>query len=289
MSRIVLGGGSFLEIPLTQLEEICTTAKEIGVLRIDTSPCYGNSERAIGEVLYGDRGFKIKTKICNPVSGILSRSDVLSSVQLSLKNLKLEKIECLLLHELSFSQVEQGALEALLELKKAGITDKIGVSSDNESLALFAEIGMFDTFMGTINLLDLSNLETMRKLSNNPENTLIAKRALANGVWRKDVRYRLLKYYRTIKQEIDFKDQQSYLSRHKRISNSLGRTLIKSDYMNFAFSWDTRAEILIGTRRANHLKEFRSAEESERLSASELANLESHWKNESSLDWRAHV
>ena len=60
-SRIVLGGGSYLEIPPFQLEKICETARNNGILRIDTSPCYGNSEKLLGNVLSGDLSFKLKT------------------------------------------------------------------------------------------------------------------------------------------------------------------------------------------------------------------------------------
>jgi len=289
VSRIVLGGGSFLEISPQRLEKIVKTAQGIGVFRIDTSPCYGDSEKLIGNALLGDLDFKIKTKVCKPPGRMLGGSDVISSLELSLENLKREKIECVLLHELDYRQVKPDAIDALIKLKKDGITEKIGVSSDNQSLSEFAELGVFDTFMATINLTDLSNLGTMRNLAKNFNNTLIAKRTIANGVWRKDFRYRAFTYYRTAKREINFKDEQSYSFRHEILSNSYYRMLNGDDYMNFAFSWDSRAEVLLGTRNIKHLMQFRSVEQSERLTNPELENLESNWETQSKYNWKAQV
>jgi aryl-alcohol dehydrogenase-like predicted oxidoreductase len=288
-SRIVLGGGSYLEISPTQLEKICETARNSGILRIDTAPCYENSEKIIGDVLSGDLSFKIKTKVCRPHDKMLSRADVYSSVESSLKNLKRENIECVLLHELELSQVKPEALNALLKLKEDGITEKIGVSSDNEALLEFAGLGIFDTFMASINLTDLSNLELMRKLSGNPKNTLVAKRTVANGVWRKDFRYSALQVYRALRKEIDKQDIQSYLFRHKTLTSSYHRRLKAEDYMNFAFSWNLQAEVLLGTKNIKHLKQFRGIEQSERLSDIELEALEANWKTNAFFNWRAQV
>jgi aryl-alcohol dehydrogenase-like predicted oxidoreductase len=288
-SRIVLGGGSYLEIPPTQLEKICDTARNSGVLRIDTAPCYANSEKLIGDVLSGDLSFKIKTKVCRPHDKMLSESDVYSSVESSLKNLKRDSLECVLLHELNLSQVKPEALNALLKLKEDGITEKIGVSSDNEALFEFAELGIFDTFMSSLNLTDLSNLELMRQLSENPKNTLVAKRTVANGVWRKDLRYSALQVFRTFRKEIDRQDNQSYLFRHKTLSSTYYRRLTAEDYMNFAFSWNLKAEVLLGTKNIEHLKQFRGIEKSERLSDLELEALEANWKTHAFFNWRAQV
>jgi aryl-alcohol dehydrogenase-like predicted oxidoreductase len=289
ISRIVLGGGSFLEISPRRLEQICKIAQEIGIFRIDTSPCYGHSEKVIGEVLSKDLDFKIKTKVCKPSGRMLGRADVISSLESSLKNMKREKIECLLLHELDIRDIKSDAIETLINLKKEGITEKIGVSSDNESLLEFAKLGIFDTYMATINLADLANLDIMRHLSNDSRNTLVAKRTIANGVWRKDFRYRALKYYRVVRKEINLKNQQSYYFRHKILSRSQNQTLEAHDYMNFAFSWNLRAEILLGTRNIKHLVQFRNIEHGERLTHDEIDFLESNWREQAKYNWRAQT
>ena len=289
LSRIVLGGGSFLEISQQRLEQICKTAQELGIFKIDTSPCYGNSEKLIGEVLSKDLNFKIKTKVCKPSGRMLGQAEVISSLESSLKNIKREKIECVLLHELDFRDIKPDAIEALVNLKKEGIVERIGVSSDNESLLEFVKLGIFDTYMATINLADLANLGIMRHLSNDSGNTLITKRAVANGVWRRDIRYRALKQYRTVKKEISLKDEQSYFFRHKILSRSQNRTLKAYDYMNFAFSWDLRAEVLLGTRNIRHLMQFRSVEQGERLTNVEIDFLESNWREQAKYNWRAHT
>ncbi len=289
LSRIVLGGGSFLEITNNNLERIFAYAINNGIFRVDTSPCYADSEKKIGQVLSGSPEFKIKTKICIAENQILTKDKVISSVENSLNMLKVRKIESLHLHSISPHQVEDKALEELMNLKDSGTIERIGVSSDNLDLHEFASLNIFDSYMSTLNLIDMSNLEILKKLVELSEVKIVIKRALANGVWRQDARFRLLKLYRFLAHEIDRKNEQSYYFRHTVLSKSIGMKMSKMMYMNFAFSWDQRVEVIIGTRNTNHLREFRNLERFKRLDEMTIAHIEANWRNYSNFMWKAQV
>jgi aryl-alcohol dehydrogenase-like predicted oxidoreductase len=288
-SRIVLGGGSFLEVTHYQLEKIFSTALKNKINRIDTSPCYANSESKIGEVLSGNSGFKLKTKICRLNNQKLSREHVLNSIEASLKALKVDKIDSIHLHEMSLCQVDDQALATLVELKTEGIVNNFGVSSDNNDLIEFASLDIFDSYMASLNLIDLSNLAILQRLIQTPNVKVIIKRALANGVWRRDARFLALKYYKILAGEINLKDTQSYYFRHRTLSNSFGRRMSSQDYMRFALFWNPDCEVLIGTRDPLHLQEFRDIESSHEIENFAISQFLRNWEKNSRFNWKAHV
>ena len=59
--------------------------------------------------------------------------------------------------------------------------------------------------------------------------------------------------------------------------------------MNFAFSWNLQAEVLLGTKNIKHLKQFRGIEQSERLNDFELEALEANWQTHTFFNWKAQV
>jgi len=288
-SRIVLGGGSISRLQQREVFDFLNSAHKIGVSRIDTSPCYGESESLIGVALSGEINFKVTTKICQPRGGKITKSLVIGSVEESLRKLKRQNVECILLHESDIRGITDDGFEEILNLKSRGITKHIGVSSDNEMLAKYAEMGIFDSYLASLSLVDMSNIHTLRKLLADKNNLIMCKRVLANGVWRRDLRYTLLKNYRRLKNEKYFYDQESYAYRHKVLTKSNKRRLSGTDYMRFAFSWHNQTEVLIGTSNTRHLKQVRTIELSDKNSEQELAHFEMNWVNNSSPKWKAHV
>jgi len=288
-SRIVLGGGSFLDISHRDLEVLLLGAQEMGISRIDTSPCYGNSEKKIGEVLSGSQNVQVMTKVCLNDSGELTKAQVMSSVEKSLKELKQVRLDSLLLHEVNLDQILPEALEALVELKTEGVVGSIGVSSDNEYLLEYQSLGIFDRFMATLNVVDQSNLEVLRTIVKNPTHRIVTKRSLANGVWRRDFRYRILEYYKGLRKDIGALKSDSYTARHRLISEGSIYNLNREAYANYAFSWDLRSDVLVGTRSISHLKQIRDVENSSRMMKELVDAFEISWRLHSNSSWRAHT
>jgi aryl-alcohol dehydrogenase-like predicted oxidoreductase len=112
--------------------EIVNTAVELGVTCFDTAKAYGEAEMILGHNLVGKDHLNVTTKIGKNECG--KTSQVISSIQKSLENTKLEKFSAVLLHDSSVleghyrNEVKNG----LLELLKLGFCDRIGVSVYSE-------------------------------------------------------------------------------------------------------------------------------------------------------------
>lgn len=109
---------------------IVNAAKEEGVTLLDTAPSYGNSHRILGEV--GIRGFDVQSKISR--AAFSSRGStkrlVWDQVTKTLKNLRIEKLHSLLIHDVDqFLETDVHENCSVLEgLKSEGLVDKVGVS-----------------------------------------------------------------------------------------------------------------------------------------------------------------
>lgn len=125
---------------------------------IDTSNEYGNggdSERRIGQALKENKGlpqdYVLATKV-DPIVGTtdFSGARVKASVKESLERLGLEKLQLVHFHDpekISFEEgmVAGGPVEALVELKKKGIIEYIGVAGGPIELMIrYIQTGLFD-------------------------------------------------------------------------------------------------------------------------------------------------
>jgi aryl-alcohol dehydrogenase-like predicted oxidoreductase len=114
------------------ITEIINTAVELGVTSFDTAKAYGEAEMILGYNIVGKDHLNVTTKIGKTDCG--KTSQVISSIQKSLENTKLEKFSAVLLHDSSVlegnyrNEVKNG----LLELLKLGFCDRIGVSVYSE-------------------------------------------------------------------------------------------------------------------------------------------------------------
>jgi len=130
-------GGGYGDVP--EHESIATVhyALAHGVRFIDTSPLYGDSERRIGLALAGvprtDYRLSTKTGTHPDRRGDYSRDGTLWSVENSLRLLKTDTIDLLLVHdprdEADMETIfgPRGAVEALEHLKAQGVVGAIGL------------------------------------------------------------------------------------------------------------------------------------------------------------------
>lgn len=140
-----------------QAAGVLNAALDAGVNLIDTAPDYGASEERIGRYVgHRRREFHLATKCgCNIDEdgnrlepGHLWTADRLrSNIDQSLRRLRTDCVDLLQMHNPGVEDVERGGLvEALEEIRAAGKTRFIGVSSTNPHLAAFAASGAFDVF-----------------------------------------------------------------------------------------------------------------------------------------------
>ena len=118
--------------------DLLARARELGINLIDTAPAYGNSEERLGQLLRGQREqWVICSKVGEDFDNGVSRFDfspehTRSSVQRSLQRLQTEVIDLVLVHSdgNDLRIIEQlGTLEALAEMKSAGLIRAFGMST----------------------------------------------------------------------------------------------------------------------------------------------------------------
>ncbi len=138
-------------------KNIIKKAKTIGISKIDTAQAYGDSESILGNI--GVKEFKITTKIPSIPSDTHDIEAYLENIlQQSFKNLKVNKIECLLVHDvkqLNNNKYSQKIYNVLTKYKEKGLIRKIGISIyDPSELDKLDNLGIFDVIQSPFNILD---------------------------------------------------------------------------------------------------------------------------------------
>ena len=130
---------------------------DAGINFIDTAPDYGVAEERIGAYISQRRdAFYLATKCgCNigPDGGrqepghVWTADRLRRNIDQSLQRMKTDHVDLLQMHNPSVEEVEQGGLvEVLQEIRQAGKTRFIGVSSTAPHLLPYVRMGVFDTF-----------------------------------------------------------------------------------------------------------------------------------------------
>ena len=156
VTQLGYGAGFRGEVTETQADGVFNAVLDAGINYIDTAPCYDFSEDRIGASISHRRSeFFLATKVgCNIGPGgkgkdpdhIWSADNFHRNIDESLKRMKVDCVDLLQPHSPSFDDVEQGALEALIQIRDAGKTRFIGVSTHLPDLPAFVQTGIFDAF-----------------------------------------------------------------------------------------------------------------------------------------------
>ena len=143
VSEVGIGGIPIQRADVDAAKNLLSAAAQIGVNFLDSARAYSVSEAYLGEALEGIRDrFVIATK-----SGAKTREEMARDVEISLKNFRTDHIELYQLHNPNAAGLAQimapgGALEALLEAKKAGKIGHIGITL--HSRELFRQVLEYD-------------------------------------------------------------------------------------------------------------------------------------------------
>lgn len=133
-------------------------ARELGVDLLDTAPAYGESEERLGRVLHGRReDFLLVTKCGERFDGRCSHFDfsaahTTASVHASLRRLRTDRLDCVLLHSNGDDAAllaDGAALDALDRLKRAGALRSYGISTKSVAGSR-AALGRVDLLMITL-------------------------------------------------------------------------------------------------------------------------------------------
>ena len=105
--------------------KILKTAYEKGVRNLDTAEIYGNSHNIIGDFhnKYSDYLFNVNTKISN-----LKNLPLKDLVNNYLDTMNIKFLDCLMFHNYNIYKKYSNKIPQLIDLKKKGLINNIGVS-----------------------------------------------------------------------------------------------------------------------------------------------------------------
>ncbi|HXA83110.1 MAG TPA: aldo/keto reductase [Methylomirabilota bacterium] len=196
------------------VDALIGTALEFGVNVIDTAAMYADSEEKIGRALQGRRGqFLLFTKcgrfaqpphhptgfflraLCKlrRSTGFADQQESLDwhpralewNIEQSLRRLKTDCIDLIQLHSCSVETLRRGdVIEVLLRVREAGKARHIGYSGDGEAASYAIQCGHFEALQISINVADQEPLDLNLPLAIKHGIGVIAKRPIANGLWR---------------------------------------------------------------------------------------------------------
>jgi len=146
-----------------KFQSLIEQAVEGGIRRFDTAGFYGDAEIRLGRVIKGVSNIEISTKTgtrrssMGKVTKDFSEAAIRTDVELSLMNLKRERLDLLYLHGPSI-QDAQVAVPTIEVLKAEGKIAAAGVCSQGRTLESVVKTNFFDAVMAPFNLSNRAHL-----------------------------------------------------------------------------------------------------------------------------------
>ncbi len=171
-------------------EKVLNGALDAGMNLIDTAECYGDSEVFIGNAVSHRRSeYYLVTKWGHKASQLTHTKWtvplVRESIEASLARLKTDHVDALLMHSPADSAlITDEIIEAMIEVKQAGLTRFIGYSGDGEDALAAIATGAFDCIETSVSIFDQQVLDDVLPAAAQANLGVIVKRPLANAIWR---------------------------------------------------------------------------------------------------------
>jgi aryl-alcohol dehydrogenase-like predicted oxidoreductase len=163
---------------------------DAGMNVIDTAASYPGSEQFIGENFSHRREDLVLISKCGgtiPESDApaWSQTQILASVDRSLRWLNTDRVDIMLLHSCDLETLERGeALGALVEARDTGKIRFAGYSGDNEAAAYAATLQDVAVIETSINIVDQINIDHVLPDARQNLIGIVAKRPIANAAWK---------------------------------------------------------------------------------------------------------
>ena len=164
-------------------------AVDRGVTLVDTAPSYGRSELRIGIALRGPRRERVvlSTKLGYGVPGVADWTGpcITAGVDAALARLQTDRIDIAHLHSCPLDVLARGeVIDALAAAVRAGKVRFAAYSGDNAELAWAIDSGHFAVVQCSVSVADQRALDRAVPRAVERGVGVLAKRPLANGVWR---------------------------------------------------------------------------------------------------------
>jgi aryl-alcohol dehydrogenase-like predicted oxidoreductase len=281
---------------------LLSLALESGLNVIDTAECYVDSEEKIGRALRGKRKdcliftkcghsyagrlpglfTRAYRKLSGPLERALGRSLadwdprlLERSIDRSLRRLKTDWIDLIQLHSCSEEILRQGAvIEVLRRARQAGKARHIGYSGDGAAALYAVQSEQFDTLQTSLNIADQQAIDVTLPLAARLGMGVIAKRPLANAVWknthRPDNSYHHVYWDRLQELRYDF-----LRAEHDAVEIAL----------RFTLSVPAVHTAIVGTTKPGHWRKNAEITAAGPLLPEQFETIRSRWKMAARPDW----
>jgi len=279
------------------LDAIFGTVFDMGINVIDTASMYGDSEEKIGRALRGRRNQCVLCTKCgrNPprrrsLRGVRERAyrlmrsvdeqDSLDwqpgvlewNIDQSLRRLGVDCIDVVLLHSCSEETLRRGeVIEVLHRARQAGKVRHIGYSGDGPAALFAVRCQQFEVLETSINIADQEAIDTTVPLAIQHGMGVIAKRPIANGIWKSEHRPEAVA-------------NQAYWDRLRELQyDFLQDGQAFETALRFTLSVPGVHTAIVGTANPEHLR--RDAECSGILARDQFDAIRAQWKQVARPDW----
>lgn len=288
MSVSVLGfGGSEIgygQAAVETVERLLGSALDAGLNVIDTAECYVTSEELIGRAVSHRRAdYHLFTK-CGHAAGIdLPDWDARlleQSIERSLRRLRTDHVDLLQLHSCSEEVLRQGdVIEVLRRAREAGQTRYIGYSGDGRAALYAVECGAFDTLQTSVNVADQEALELTLPPARARGLGVIAKRPIANAVWKNAARPAdpyVQPYWDRLRQ-LDYQFLRGDMAEAVSIA------------LRFTLSVPGVQTAIVGTERPERWRQNAALLAEGALDAAQFEAIRARWAERAGADWAGEV
>jgi aryl-alcohol dehydrogenase-like predicted oxidoreductase len=182
----------YLQTERDRVGQILNLLLDNGLNLIDTAASYPGSEEVIAETVGARRDqFVLVTKCGTKLPDLdgepFSADLVSKTVDRSLRRLRVEQIDVMLLHSCDLKTLQQGdALGALVKAREQGKIKFAGYSGDNEAAAYAAALPDVAVIETSVSIADQRNIDVVLPVARKHDVGVLAKRPVANAAW-KDV------------------------------------------------------------------------------------------------------
>lgn len=263
------------------VNELLNSALDAGLNVIDTAAAYKTSEVLIGEAISKRRNdFYLLTK-CGALDAFTrfdwTKKGILETIETSLRNLKTDHLDIAQLHSCDTETLKRGeAIEGLQRAQEKGYTRYIGYSGDNEDARYAIELGVFDSLQTSVSIADQTPIDGNIPLAVEKGLGIIAKRPIANAVWRHDAKpsdsYHHEYWDRIQKLKFDF------------LNKSLEEATATA--LRFTLSIPGIDTMIVGTTKPKRWQENAKYVAEGNLSNEEYEAIQERWKEVGGEDWQ---
>ncbi len=263
-----------------EVNDLLNSALDAGLNVIDTAAAYKTSEELIGNAVGKRRNdYYLLTK-CGALDAFArsdwSKKGILETIEQSLRALKTDYLDIVQLHSCDSEILRRGeTVEGLQRAVEKGYTRYIGYSGDNEDARTAIEMEVFDALQISVSIADQSPIDTNIPLAVKKGLGIIAKRPIANAVWRHDSKpaesYHHEYWDRLQKLKFDF------------LNKSLEEATAIA--LRFTLSIPGVSTMIVGTTRPNRWQENAKYVAEGNLSSEEFERIQNRWREVAGENW----